>query len=256
VSTAAVVIPARLESARLPRKVLADIGGRPMIERTHDVAVRARCGPVLVLTDSEEVAAVVEGFGGEVMLTDPELASGTARIASVADRIAADVVVNLQGDAPLTDPAVVAESARQAASSGGAVTMPVYPMDDPQDVHDPSVVKVVRSRDGRVLYCSRSPVPHVRDAEEAAAWPAHSRFWGHVGIYAYARPFLDRFADLPPSPLEDSERLEQLRWLEAGLTLHSFEVAPQGPSVDTPRQLDLVRRLLAESSSSTGALVD
>jgi 3-deoxy-D-manno-octulosonate cytidylyltransferase len=246
--SATVVIPARLQSARLPRKVLADINGRPMIERTHEVALRAGVGPVLVLTDSEEVAEVVRGFGGEVMLTDPELESGTARIASVADRLGAEVVVNLQGDAPLTDPEVLAESARQAAATVAAVTLPVYRMDDPVDVHDPSVVKVVRAGNGRVLYCSRSPVPHVRDAAEAHAWPEHAVFWGHVGIYAYRRAFLEGFSGLPASPLEDTERLEQLRWLEAGLALHSFEVPPQGPSVDTPRQLERVCELLAESS--------
>ena len=106
--SALVVIPARLQSSRLPRKILADINGRPMIERTHEVAVRADVGPVLVLTDSEEVAEVVAGFGGDVRLTDPELESGTARIASVAGTIAEDVVVNLQGDAPITDPEIVA----------------------------------------------------------------------------------------------------------------------------------------------------
>ena len=128
------------------------------------------------------------------------------------------------------------------------MTLPVYRMHDPVDVHDPSVVKVVRAGNGRVLYCSRSPVPHVRDTTEAGTWPDHAAFWGHVGIYAYRRDFLTGFADLPPSPLESAERLEQLRWLEAGLALHSFEVPPQGPSVDTPRQLEQVRDLLAEIS--------
>jgi 3-deoxy-manno-octulosonate cytidylyltransferase (CMP-KDO synthetase) len=250
--SATVVIPARLQSARLPRKVLADINGRPMIERTHEVATRAGVGPVLVLTDSEEVAEVVRGFGGEVMLTDPDLESGTARIASAADLLTTDVVVNLQGDAPLTDPAVLAEAAREAAATDAAVTLPVYRMRDPVDVHDPSVVKVVRAADGRVLYCSRSAVPHVRDTSEAGEWPARAVFWGHVGIYAYRHAFLQGFFDLPPSPLEDTERLEQLRWLEAGLTLHSFEVPPQGPSVDTPRQLERVCDLLAESSVPPG----
>ena len=250
--SATVVIPARLQSSRLPRKVLVDIHGKPMIERTYEVAVKAGAGPVLVLTDSEEVAEVVRGFGGRVLLTDPHLESGTARIASVAEQLETEVVVNLQGDAPLTDPAVVAESAAQALATPADVTLPVYRMSDARDVHDPSVVKVVRAGDGRVLYCSRSPVPHVRDAEDPNIWPEHSTFWGHVGIYAYTRSFLTRFAALPPSHLENTERLEQLRWLEAGLTLHSFEVQPQGPSVDTERQLEAVRALAAESSVTQG----
>jgi 3-deoxy-D-manno-octulosonate cytidylyltransferase len=244
---AMVVIPARLSSSRLPRKVLADVDGRPLVGHTYEVAVRAACGPVLVLTDNEEVASAVRAFGGEVMLTDPALESGTARIASVADRLTGDVVVNLQGDAPLTDPAVVAAAAREAAASAAEVTMPVYRLTDADDVHDPNVVKVVRGHDGRVLYCSRSAVPHVRDAP-SHAWPERAGFWGHVGMYAYRREFLQGFAAIPPSPLEDAERLEQLRWLEAGVSLHSFEVPPQGPSVDTHAQLERVRALLSGSS--------
>ena len=235
-----VAIPARLQSSRLPRKVLADIAGRTMLQRTHEVAVAAGAGPVVVLTDAEEVADEVRRFGGEVMLTDPDLESGTARIASVAEHLGADVVVNLQGDAPLTDPAIVAACARELAANAAAIAMPVYRMHRLEDIVDPSVVKVVRARSGRVLYCSRSPVPHVRDAP-AAEWPRVAEIWGHVGIYAYGAEFLRTFSELPSSPLEDTERLEQLRWLEAGRHLHSFEVQPQGPSVDTPEQLARVR---------------
>ncbi len=244
-----IAIPARLQSSRLPRKVLADIGGRTMLERTHEVAVRAGAGPVLVLTDSEEVAAAVAAFGGEAVMTDPELESGTARIASIADQLSSDVVVNLQGDAPLTDPEVVAKAAREAAASGAPITMPVYAMTRSEDVHDPSVVKVLRAHDGGTLYCSRSPVPHVRDADPGT-WPDKARFWGHVGMYAYSRDFLGSFGDLPASPLEDSERLEQLRWLEAGLRIHTFEVEPQGPSVDTPDQLERVRAEFARREAA------
>ena len=240
---ATVVIPARLESSRLPRKVLADIGGRPMIERTHEVAVEAGCGPVIVATDSEEVADVVRGFGGDVVMTGTEIESGTERIASIADRLETDVVVNLQGDAPLTDPAVLAQAAREAAGSEAAVTMPVYRMQRSEQVHDPSVVKVVRAHDGSTLYCSRSPVPHVRGSVPDA-WAETATFWGHVGLYAYTTAFLKAFAELPDSGLEDAERLEQLRWLEAGHRIHTFEVEPQGPSVDTPAQLESVRQLV------------
>ena len=237
------VIPARLESSRLPRKLLAEICGETMLKRTHDVAVAAGCGPVVVLADSEEIAAEVRSFGGEVWLTDPELESGTARIASVAERLGTEIVVNLQGDAPLTDPAVVARCAREAAASGAPVTMPVYPILSEQDVHDPNVVKVACASSGRVLYCSRSPIPHARDA--AGKWTAAARYLGHVGMYAYTQSFLLSFAGLPASELERTERLEQLRWLEAGLDLHGFEVPPQGPSVDTEAQLAEARALFA-----------
>lgn len=242
--SAFVVIPARLESSRLPNKVLANIAGQSMLRRTHDVALRADCGPVLVATDSEVVADEVRSFGGEVLLTASDLESGSARIASIVDRLNADVVVNLQGDAPLTDPAVVSESARQAAASGAPVTMPVYRMLRADEAHDPSVVKVVRAHDGRALYCSRSALPHVRDAP-AEEWPQAASLWGHVGLYAYSRDFLESFTTLPVSPLEQAERLEQLRWLEAGMSIHTFEVPPQGPSVDTLAQLERVRGILA-----------
>jgi 3-deoxy-manno-octulosonate cytidylyltransferase (CMP-KDO synthetase) len=134
---------------------------------------------------------------------------------------------------------VVLECAQEAARSGAPVTMPVYRMTRERDVHDPSVVKVVREHSGRTLYCSRSPVPHIREPRES--WSDATTFWGHVGMYAYTREFLASFGVLPPSPLEDSERLEQLRWLQAGLHLHSFEVEPQGPSIDTYEDLDEAR---------------
>ncbi len=240
--SAIVVIPARLRSSRLPRKMLADVAGRPLIARTHDVAVASGCGRVLVLADDEEVVAAVRAFGGEVLLTDPALPSGTARLAAVVERLDADVLVNLQGDAPAMDPAVITAAVAALAACDAEVAMPVYALGDPADVHDPNVVKVVRAHDGRVLYCSRSPVPHVRDAP-TAQWPQRAGFWGHAGLYAYRRGFLERFASLPPSPLEAAERLEQLSWLEAGVHLHGFEVPPQPPSVDTAGQLDRVRAL-------------
>lgn len=243
-ANATVVIPARLESTRLPRKVLCDVGGQTLLRRTHDVAVAAGCGPVIVLADAEEVAEEVRAFGGEVWLTDPRLESGTARIAAVADRIESAVVVNLQADAPLTDPAVVARTAREAVGLDASVTMPVYRLRESRDVHDPSVVKVVRAHDGRVLYCSRSAIPHVREVDPEG-WADAAVFWGHVGLYAYTLEFLRNFDRVPQSSLEQAERLEQLRWLDAGFRLQSFEVLAQGPSVDTTLQLEQVRLLVA-----------
>ncbi|HYI38530.1 MAG TPA: 3-deoxy-manno-octulosonate cytidylyltransferase [Thermoleophilaceae bacterium] len=243
--SAVVAIPARLQSSRLPRKLLLDVAGRPLIQRTHDVAVAADAGPVVVLTDSREIADRVEGFGGEAVMTAGDLDSGTARIASVAERFDTDVVVNLQGDAPLTDPEVVAAAARSAQDSGAPVTMAVYPLGRAADVADPNTVKVVRARNGRVVYCSRAPIPYIRDepVPRALDSPLH---WGHSGIYAYSRGFLDEFADISASQLEEAERLEQLRWLEAGIEVRWFEVEAQGPSVDTAADLQRVRVAFAE----------
>jgi 3-deoxy-manno-octulosonate cytidylyltransferase (CMP-KDO synthetase) len=240
-ASATVVIPARLASRRLRRKPLLDIAGRTMIAHTYEVAVNAECGPVLVLTDAEEVADEVRSFGGDVVMTDARHESGTARIASVVDRLLTPIVVNLQADAPLTDPAVVSACAAQAASSGAPVTMPVYLLAREQDLRDPSVVKVVRGTDGRALYCSRAPIPHLRDG--SGAWVARANFWAHAGLYAYTGDFLRSFPELPMSPLEDAERLEQLRWIQAGLRIHTFEIAGQPPSVDTPADLARVRTL-------------
>ncbi len=246
-----VVIPARLHSSRLPRKVLTMIAGRTLLEHVHEVAVKAACGPVLILTDADEVAETVRSFGGEVVLTDPSLDSGTARIASVIGRLDGEVVVNLQGDAPLTDPGVVAAAAGEAVSGGAPVTLPVYRLLDPAEVQDPATVKVVRALDGQVLYCSRAAVPYVRDASPES-WAERACFWGHAGLYAYTKEFLERFSKLPAGRLEDTERLEQLRWLEAGVRIHSFVVDPQGPSVDTPADLERVTEALHARLSTAG----
>lgn len=243
--TAVVAIPARLASSRLPNKLLLDIGGKTLLRRTHEVAIAADCGPVFVLTDAGEIAAEARSFDAQVVMTDPALPSGTARIASVAAGLEGEVVVNLQGDAPLTDPRVVASAASEAAGSSASVTMAVYRLTRPEDVADPNVVKVVRTHGGRVLYCSRAAIPHLRD-EPITGMVDSSLHWGHSGIYAYNRDFLAGFADLPPSPLEKAERLEQLRWLEAGIEVGSFEVAPQGPSVDTAADLQRARIAFAE----------
>lgn len=240
-----VAIPARLASSRLPRKVLLDLAGKTLLHRTHDVAVEADCGPVVVLTDSEEVAEHVRSFGGEVTMTDPELESGTARIVSVVEELGTDVIVNLQGDAPLIDPSVLRDTAAEAERSQAPVTMAVYRLTRPEDIVDPSVVKVVRTHSGRVLYCSRAAIPHVRDEPPRTSLDKAAH-WGHCGIYAYTRGFLREFADLPASPLEGAERLEQLRWLEAGLAINSIEVPVQGPSVDTAADLQRVRIAFAE----------
>jgi 3-deoxy-manno-octulosonate cytidylyltransferase (CMP-KDO synthetase) len=224
--------------------VLADIGGRTMLDRVHEVATRSGADRVLVLTDNEEVAAEARSFGAEVMMTSPECESGTARIVEVAPTLDTDLVIDFQGDAPMVDPAILDRMAEEAERSGAPVTMPVYRMQYDEDVLNPNVVKVLRTHEGRVLYCSRSPVPHVRDATEGQ-WVDRAPFWGHPGLYGFRRDFLLRMHELPPSPLDRAERLEQLQWIEAGVHVHSFEVPPQGPSVDTPQELDRVRAAFA-----------
>jgi 3-deoxy-manno-octulosonate cytidylyltransferase (CMP-KDO synthetase) len=238
--TAVAIIPARYQSSRLPGKALADIGGRPMIEHVYRRASAARSiESVLVATDDERIFRAVESFGGRARMTSAAHASGTDRLAEVAADLACDVIVNVQGDEPLIEPEMIDEAVLPFA------TDPSLPMttlrrriDDPSEVRNPNVTKVVVDRDGYALYFSRAPIPFVREGSPAA--PA----WRHVGLYAYRRPTLLRLAALPPTALERSEALEQLRALEHGIRIKALETAFDSIGVDTPDDLDRVRRLV------------
>jgi 3-deoxy-manno-octulosonate cytidylyltransferase (CMP-KDO synthetase) len=251
------IIPARFGSTRLPGKPLSDIHGQPMVQRVHERVRRAsRIDRVLVATDDERIARVVEGFGGEAVLTSPHHASGTDRLAEAAAGLDADVIVNVQGDEPLIDPAiidaVVEPFAHDPSLPMSTVSLPLRSL---ADMLSPTVVKVVTDDRGNALYFSRSPIPFVRDggppdaraaAERAVAAGLARR---HVGIYAYRKDALLRFAALPRSPLEDAEGLEQLRALAAGMAIR---VVPRegegGRAVDTPADLEQVRLLLADAA--------
>ncbi|HTQ14403.1 MAG TPA: 3-deoxy-manno-octulosonate cytidylyltransferase [Rhizomicrobium sp.] len=239
-----VVIPARMASSRLPGKPLADIAGVPMIVRVWRQAVAANLGPVIVAAAESDIARAVESAGGRAILTEPDLPSGSDRIfraLEIADPEGAhDVVVNLQGDLPAIDPADIRAVAN--ALEGADIATLVAEIDDAADFDNPSVVKPVVAWDaggrrGRALYFSRARVP----AGEGA-------LYHHVGIYAYTRTALARFVALPASPLEKREKLEQLRALEAGLTIAVARVAAVPLSVDTPEDLARARRLLGGRS--------
>jgi 3-deoxy-manno-octulosonate cytidylyltransferase (CMP-KDO synthetase) len=224
------VIPARFASVRFRGKPLAPLAGRPMVVHVLRAARAARrLSRVVVATDDPRIAEAVEKDGGEALLTSAQAASGTDRVAEVARRLPADAYVNVQGDEPLMPPenvdrvvdVLLADEARPIATlafpiSAGAAA-------------DPNVVKVAVARDKRALYFSRSPIPHFRNGE-----PAYLK---HLGIYAYRAKALSEIAGLPPSPLERAESLEQLRWLEAGYTIHVGEAAGDSIGVDTPEDL-------------------
>ncbi len=248
------IIPARFGSTRLPGKPLSDIHGRTMIERVYD---RARAATtvdrVVVATDDERIARVVRGFGGEAVMTSPGHPTGTDRLAEAARGIAADVVVNVQGDEPMVDPAGIDAAARALLddTSLPMATLSV-PLRTVEEMLAPSVVKVVADAGGNALYFSRSPIPHVRGGAagdlRAAAEAAVARGLArkHVGLYAYRREALLRFASLPPSPLEEAEGLEQLRALHHGMRIRVVPVDGEGGvAVDTPEDLERVRTLLA-----------
>ena len=231
----AVVIPARYGSTRLPGKPLAEIDGRPMIWYVWSKACAAKLpARVVVATDDERIASAVRGFGGRAVLTSPACASGTDRVAEAARGMDEEILINLQGDEPLMHPSVIdAVAAPLVAEPDVPMATAALPLDDPEEYARASVVKVVVDARGDALYFSRSPIPHFRDT-------GTGRYRKHLGIYGYRREFLFRVAALPPSPLEEAERLEQLRVLEAGYRIRVVDVAHDSVGVDTPEDLNSV----------------
>jgi len=255
------IIPARFASTRLPGKPLSDIHGKTMIERVYSRACAAtRVDRVVVATDDERIAAVVRGFGGEAVLTSPAHPTGTDRLAEAARSIDAELLVNVQGDEPMLDPAGI-DAAAGALVDDSSLPMATLslPLRSVDEMLAPSVVKVVTDEGGNALYFSRSPIPHVRlagaDGARASAEAAVERALArkHVGLYAYRREALLRFASLPPSPLEEAEGLEQLRALHHGMRIRVVPVDGEGgPAVDTPEDLERVRGLLSAAGPSAG----
>jgi 3-deoxy-manno-octulosonate cytidylyltransferase (CMP-KDO synthetase) len=231
---AVVVIPARYGSRRLPGKPLLRHTGKYLVQHVYERAVRARCAAeVVVATDDPRIVAAVRSFGGRVVLTRRDHPSGTDRVAEVAAGLAADVVVNLQGDEPLVEPATLDLLAERLAGDAGAVMATLaVPIASAAQWRNPNCVKVVCDRVGRALYFSRSPIPYVRDgAPDFAARPA--RFLQHLGLYAYRRDFLLELARRPPHPLEQLEKLEQLRVLALGRPIQVGVIEDCGIGVDT-----------------------
>ena len=239
--TTIVVIPARYQSTRLPGKALADIGGRPMIEHVYRRASDARSvAAVIVATDDERIVSAVRAFGGDVRMTSASHRSGTDRLAEVAQTIDCDLIVNVQGDEPLIEPAMIDEAvAPFAAEPELRMSTLRRRLDNPEDFRNPNVTKVVVDRDGYALYFSRAPIPYQR--EDSPAAPA----WRHVGLYVYRRECLLLLARLPPTVLEQSEALEQLRALEHGIRIKAIETHYDSIGVDTPDDLERVRHLFA-----------
>ncbi|MCA9057831.1 MAG: 3-deoxy-manno-octulosonate cytidylyltransferase [Planctomycetaceae bacterium] len=232
------IIPARLQSTRLPRKLLLTETGFPLIQYVWQTAVScAALDDVIVATDSEEIAATVRGFGGRAELTGDH-PSGTDRIAEVVRRCCqdADVIVNLQGDEPELPVDTVEQLVHEIRSSGHEMATVAAPMTSAAMVRDPSCVKVVTDVNGRALYFSRSPVPFSRDRaiEDCFEEDAPSPWLLHVGLYAYRRDFLLRLTSMPPSPLEQLEKLEQLRALQAGAGIGVAIVHHAAAGIDTP----------------------
>jgi 3-deoxy-manno-octulosonate cytidylyltransferase (CMP-KDO synthetase) len=237
-TTSFVVIPARLESSRLPGKMLLDETGKPLIQHTYEAATRAHLPEgVCVATDHPKIFETVRSFGGQAQMTRPDWASGTDRVAEVAARlIDVDVVVNVQGDEPELPGTAIDRVIRLLEDSPGAVMSTLAtPIRDRDQLEDPACVKVVFDDSGRALYFSRSPIPHARCFSDALLTSVPPTFYQHVGLYAYRRSFLLKLGALPVSPLERIEQLEQLRVLEAGERIVVGVVDEPTSGIDTER---------------------
>lgn len=232
-----VVIPARLASTRLSRKLLLAETGKPLIQHTYEAARRAtRPFGLCVATDSDEIARAVRSFGGKAVMTSANLASGTDRVAEVArDLVDIEIVVNVQGDEPELSGAAIDEVIELLEADPTAVMATLAtPIRDRKKLDDPACVKVVFDSAGRALYFSRAAIPHAREWRDKLLADEPPRFFQHLGLYAYRREFLLSLAKLPRSPLEQLENLEQLRVLETGNTILVSTVNEPSIGIDTP----------------------
>ncbi len=237
-----VIIPARYGSSRFPGKPLVDIGGKPMIQHVMERAALAEdVQTVAVATDDERIAKAVEAFGGKVLMTPSELRSGSDRVARAAEMLGlgpGELVVNVQGDQPLLPAEVINQTAHPLLEDPELVmSTPVMPIRRPEEVGDPNHVKVVMAANGDALYFSRQAIPHPRDG-------GHVTYYKHLGVYVFRRSFLETFASLPTGRLEELEKLEQLRVLEAGFTIRCVTTPFDSPEVDRPEDARRVAAML------------
>jgi 3-deoxy-manno-octulosonate cytidylyltransferase (CMP-KDO synthetase) len=233
------VIPARLESTRLPKKLLQQIHGKPLLQLVHENATQAKSvSRVIVACDDESLKRTVESFGAEAILTAKHHQNGTERIAEVARDLTCEIVVNVQGDEPLMNPSTIDQVVHSLrADRDCEMSTACVAKSDAEGYHDPHVVKVTKSRPGHALYFSRLPIPH--DCAEK-----NTNYFKHLGVYAYRRDFLLQFSKLPASKLEQLEKLEQLRAIEGGYRIKVVETVHDSIGVDTEKELELVRELL------------
>lgn len=235
-----IVIPARYASSRFPGKPLVELEGKPMVQHVYERAREARLADdVVVATDDIRIFEAVRGFGGTAIMTSPDHPSGTDRLVEVSRLMPADAYVNVQGDEPLIRPAdidaVIQALADDPALGAATLSHPI----SAREAQDPNAVKVVTAHDGAALYFSRSPIPYPRDGEEGLVYQKH------IGLYGYRADVLARYAGLPASPLEQTEKLEQLRLLQAGIRMRVLETTRTGPGVDTPGCLERAKAHMA-----------
>ncbi len=242
------IIPARYGSTRFPGKPLADIGGKPMIQRVVEQARQARrLDRVVVATDDERIADVVRAFGGEVVMTRMEHPSGTDRCFEAYQQLIAgqpvsarltDYVINIQGDEPFINPAQI-DSLAEILDGSVELATQMTPIRSAEVLHDVTKVKITYTTQGEALYFSRQPIPFLRGVDPAH-WPDAHPYFRHIGLYAYRADILQQITQLPISSLERAESLEQLRWLEAGYRIRLVITEFDSPGIDTPEQLSAI----------------
>ncbi|MBN1255096.1 MAG: 3-deoxy-manno-octulosonate cytidylyltransferase [Deltaproteobacteria bacterium] len=253
------IIPARYGSTRLPGKPLIEIKGKTLIQYVYERIQASSVQQVIVATDDERIASVVRSFGGETVLTSPQHRSGTERVAEVAAAIDAPIVVNCQGDEPLIQPEAIDQAiAAFAQDPSIVVTTLIAPLENSADLYNPHVVKVVVDHEGFALYCSRAPIPYPRNILEQAGENSGNEieliknlekkdligYWQHIGLYAFRREFLQQLTTLPPTPLEEQEKLEQLRILENGYKIKTVVCSTPSIGIDTPEDIERFKSLL------------
>ncbi len=236
------IIPAHLGSTRFPGKVLASVGGRPLVQHTYErLAAASSVDEVMVATDSAEVEEAVSSFGGHVVMVTEPCATGSDRVAAAVRDVVADVVVNLQADQPMIHPTDIDLTVEALAADAGAdLSTLAFRADDKEGYLSPDVVKVVAGRGERALYFSRSPVPHISQSSGVSALYLH-----HVGIYCFRRAALERFASFPRGALELRESLEQLRAVENGMAIGLALTERRTLSVDRPVDTVEVERCMS-----------
>ena len=242
-----IIIPVRLASTRLPRKPLADICGKTMIQRVYEQALAANLGEVIVACDGEEIAAEVKKFGAKFVITNPDLSSGTDRIYAAFKALGKndfEIIINLQGDLPTIDPQVICAAAKLALNGDCDIATVASRIKDSSEISNPNVVKIAISFKeqnlGQALYFSRLAIPFSKENS--------ADFFHHIGIYAYKKSALEKFVNLAPSILERRESLEQLRALENDMKIFVKIVDAHPLSVDTKEDLEVARNLIVSSS--------
>ena len=245
-----VIIPARYASSRLPRKPLADIVGKPMIQHVWKKAQQASANRVIIATDHEEIEKVAKAFGAEVCMTSTEHNSGTERLSEVIEKMAIadnEIIVNVQGDEPLIPPAIIQQVAQNLAENQVNMATLAVKLETKEELFNPNCVKVVTDQKGMALYFSRAAIPFARDhfADCDDAFVASQPYLRHIGIYAYRAKFVNQYIRWQPTVLEKLESLEQLRALWYGEKIH-VELAKEAPQVgvDTLEDLERVRAIL------------